>query len=439
MDRIIQQSKKRKKTLQKGDTEKYERMLEQMFENYGLSGEAFPYISDASKICGLDVLTRWLGKQKDPCECLKKFLVSEDFGNSKIEAATHIIFSALKSVLGDTSLPPKCAGVILEAASSRCKTKDGKWLSSIHKIFHDRFSKLLARDVVLPPIAELGLNNTTISGIREMAGKIYERMRENDGIKPDGTKQRRVLEWLGVKYPAENGNAVIPPAKQDAGATKEKQDESGPGISPNVDTRPCAQPVHPSVGAKAQTSAERACHGAAETPETKFRCHGDKISSLLRELTDEGLLFAKKMRKLEEENSRLKGDVARGVRNLEAFRAKNDDLERRLAEKDREIERLGGEIKNLGEEQERNRAESDRKLCLKDEDIKRFQQEIMERDHKMMALRKRLANDLRTDYNEFAEVKDAEMDVSMGNVMRERLGGVFRILADNGIDFGESS
>lgn len=440
MDELIGQGKKKTKGYSKVESAEYNENLEQLLNVAGFSGEVLPYIAGAVEICGLNGLVRWLKAQETPCERLREFLESKDFRDSKANAQAGILFSALKSCITEREMPRECAGILLAAVPAACRTKNGSWLSSIHKIFQKSFFEPLSFTTELPPADELGLDQDTVAAIREMAETIHMKMLEENKIRPDGEKQRKVFEWLGKKYP-ENDESVSPQVKMRGAAKKGKAPEVPATAVPQKNEANGIVTLPPQAEAVACHSPKKPVSAQhEESPARSILSLNEKVSGLLAEIGRYAQLSDEKTRKLEEENSKFRSDLASKTRDLEDSRKASDALRRDIAEKSQEIDELKAEIKRLEADYAHFRNESTEKLSRKDEDLERFQQVIREHERQKDVFRNRLAKALRTDYQEFLEAADSdEMTPEMGTAILTRLEQIFRILRENGINPGENA
>lgn len=442
LSELIEKGKKRIKPISSEESAGYNEALEQLLDKTGLSSEVFPYVTGATSICGLDGLMRWLKRQESPTKQLQEFLESKYFKESKADTKAGILFSSLKSVLSEGNIPRECTSILLAAVPSVCRNKKGKWLSSIHKIFHKKFSDSLDLNIELPPVDTLGLDLNTITTIGDMAENIYTKMMGEDGIKPDGIKQRRILEWLGKKYP-ENVERVIPQMERRDSVTRGKASEVPMSdISPKSDVK-----IMPS---SATAEMEAQSHAAPLQKEFVFPPQGEshdksilslmeRISAMLPEIGKHVQGLAERDRRINGENSRLRGDLINRSHTLEAALEANETLRRDIAEKVREINGLKSEIQRLEAEYAHFRKESEEQFSRKEEDIERSGQIIREQERQKDVFRNRLARALRTDYQDFLDAAGSEMTIEMGNVMVAKIDGIFRILMENGINPGEHS
>lgn len=443
MDELIAKSKKKAKGLSREESAAYAANLKKLLEESGLNREVLSYVVGAVSICGLDSVAAWLEEQEIPCEQLKEFLRCKDFNENKSDIKAGTLFSLLKSVLCVKDVPPECTRILLTEISTACKSKSGRWLASIHKIFYNRFSNPLSLDTNLPPIDVLGLDQHTVAIIREMAEHIYAKMLEDDGIKPDGIKQSRVLEWLGKNHPQNSNCPILQTKKGESATNNGVRHPQQPDVSQKNTTAVTADPTS-SVEAVSEAVAvpfhpRKTAKECATAHDLSILSLNERIVSMLAEIGEHAHELAEKNRKLIEENLQLKSNLIDKTRTLEALTQSRDALTQDVKERVGEIVRIKSEIQRLESEYAQFRNESADRLSRKEEDLERSGQLIREQDRQKNVFRNRLAKALRTDYQDFLEVVDSEMTIEMGNVMLAKVEGIFRILRENGINPGEHS
>lgn len=443
MDKLIAKSKKKSNSLTQEDTHSYNTYLKKLLDESGLTQEILYYVVNAVQICGLDSLAVWLEEQEMPCKHLKKFLGSKHFKEKKADIKAGVLFSLLKSLLSEEAVPPECTETLLTEISAACKCKNGKWLASIHKIFYKRLSNCLSLEAYLPPPAVLGLDQNTQALIGEMAENIYAKMMEDDGSKPDGLKQRRVLEWLGKKYPSNEDMAGLRTDRGDSDTNNERRHPLHTDVSQKnaavLTARPASSGEADLEADAVQVPPGTTAKGGATAHDQSILTLNERTASMLFEIGEHARALAEKNRKLLEENLILKSDLADSTRTIEALRRSKEALSQDIKEREQEIAAIKAEINRLESEYAQFRNESDERLSRKDEDLERFGQLIREQDRQKEVFRNRLAKALRTDYQEFLEAADSEMTIEMGNIMLAKIEGIFGVLKENGVNPGEHS
>ena len=187
--------------------------------------------------------------------------------------------------------------------------------------------------------------------------------------------------------------------------------------------------------------------------ETNDPVHKDKIpaadivSKWIGSLMDSAI-EAKELRDKEKNKPVKKSDELLGL--AEFFRKMEDELDRRIIENTNlalEKKELQNEIFDLeGQKRTLNLkiGELEKKIENLESEIKKVNQEVDERkklndaqvqyrEESQVSLLQDIARSLKAEYGDYAETKDSPMDEMLGEIYREKLKQIFKILEQKGI------
>lgn len=418
LDQLVNGVKKGKKSYSEEDLADYNKNLQIYLAEAGMSGtKTFSYINALAKICGLDVVVGWLGKRDDPAGELNRFLHEPACTNADANVRAAMIFSILCSLLNQGGEPRQCLPGLLAALSSASRKRDKKWLASLAEIFRTRFSERLARDARLPDLAELQLERELSNSLRSMAEHIYGQMEKSE-IKPDGTKHKRVLEWLGKKYPPSSGNAP-------QGALPK-----GPPVN-----APDGRAKDGSANAKNGQATQTGTQGAIRPHESEDPLF-ERASATLKIFQGQLREFWEQQLRMENENKRLQQDIYYKSKEIEKLEKAKQEIADSLNDRTATINRLAAEKNALKDELSRLQTRMEKDMALKDGTLEDLKQEIEIRDCERNEARNRLARELTSDYREWLDIANDPMTVELGEVLRVKLEQLFQVLARNGINPG---
>lgn len=403
LDKLVESKKNKGGKITKKDRELYSEAWTSLIKNEGRFTErAEKYFYDGLVYTGSKPLVQWILGEKDKHKALKDFLSGTRFGKDTsitFRALVSILANLLSSNLNDNTI--LCP--IIKLMPIQSKNKDKKIIGDAHRIFLRNFVNTIKFPVSSPRLQALGLNHGYISDFVSLIDELLARIKSMELTEKELAVIGEIIEWI---HPELNSS---------------KQVEDSTSINDNI--------------------AQEKYHNKDKVNSDQTTDEQVDLFQKLDDLLKQSSVVNNALKALNDnEKKSASEEIAKLKQEIEALKHQNDLLNK-----------SNKNLKSIISDNEKTISSLNYDKDILNKDIVKLKtvivakdNEISERNSMMDALVRdrnkqqdeqinRIASSLKVDYKDFKDAEKLEMDIDLGENMREQLKNVFAILIKAGI------
>lgn len=397
--------------------ERFKDAYRKLIAEEGFSEQAEVFLYSGYAYAGAEPFFEYMKGSASQVEALSQLKKGANYGKNS-SATSTLLVHLLALNLNDESVNLKVIIPLMAAIPARLKNKDGKIDGNAGTILRKYFLNVLYEKTELPSLAILTDKGASPALMREFANTMVDILDAmaldtfNLHCQANGARAKAWLEELrhgpqAEERPQERVNPVIKPEPESVATVEVAKPDKEASEPEQTETQAAEGNTPRETEAKLPPEKEEAIAEAAVLEE--------KLAGLQRAVNDEHSL-------------RLKGETL-----IERQKAELAQRESQIAELGKQIEALTGTSEAMKKELVGLREE----LAARDEKISELREnlEMLRRDRESAAAEKlaSLANKLSSFYADFCEAEEMEMSLDVGEIVRDQLRDVFKILKQAGL------
>lgn len=391
LDELLAAKKVKGHKISKKESEEYSAAWMTLIQNEGgFSSVAEKYFYEGFIFSGAKPIVQWILESENAFSSLQALMKGNLYGkdsNSTFRILVSVLANLLKIDLPDRNLI--CP--VIKAIPLQSKNKEKKTLGDAHRTLVKYFVEELDVSVNFPVLSELNVNPVFVRDFVSLMDELIERLKTTDLSKKQMIVLAKTVAWI---HPETNA------AEKEEG----KEVQGSEKITP-----------------------------AKEQSKDLY----ENLADMLKQAYE----MTSQLRVMDSSAKRNAADTSATLRReIETLKGKQEELQQQilsldaqLAERNNRISSLNFQIRELEQNIEKLKSEIEEKEM---EIAQRAQMmEALSRDRSRQADEqvKRLASTLKVEYRDFKDAESLEMDINLGENMREQLKNIFAILIKAGI------
>ncbi len=394
----IQKKAESSKTVKK---EFYDLWL-QFIREEGPREEAFQFLVDGFSFAGMEPFAEYLRTSDDMQKTVITFMHSASFcKNSAV--AFKCALNLLACLIRDVEMEFATCAVIMRELPRLALTKEKQLVKDIGKMFSRNLFSVIYAKSKLPSLYNYGLNDRDQESFVALI---------TQGLKDSKLLQLNEKEIMGAKLVA-------------AWVQKDAEEQVKSAVQETKDE------IHQSVPmATGQTKQEKPAEVTRAEEERDwsgtFRKGMNYLKDAFEEMQSEMMINKAENKRLSSELETLREENQKKTAESDNLKEALKDRDIELTEKNKAVEVLEDEVSWLRDELDRRKREiSDR--------IQMSQIVQMDSERQSDQQLKRLGSELSTYYQDIKESEKAPMSTELGEILRDQIMDVFKVLIRNGI------
>lgn len=404
LDKLISAKKVKGHKITKREAEEFTTALTALIRNEeGFSSNAEKYFYEGFNFSGAKPVVQWILESNDTFAALQAVLKGSLFGKDS-NATFRILISLLANLL-KAELPDKnliCP--VIKSIPLQSKNKDKKTFGDAHRTLLKYFVDELDVSINYPPLSKLNVKPQYVQDFVALMDELVERLKTTELSKKQMIVLTRTVAWL----------------------------------HPETNTAPEECYVKP-TGINTQN--ERAKEAMGSEERTRIEEQPKDPYEILTNMLKQAYTLASQLRVLAASAEKNAAATSASLKSeIEILKGAQEELQQQIASLDEQLIERNTRISSMNfqiRELEKHVEEMKSEIAEKETEIAQRTQmiEALSRDRTKQANEQanRLASTLKVEYKDFKDAEGLEMNVDLGENMREQLRNIFAILMKAGI------